>query len=137
MQYDAVGNVVAEVDELGRTTRYFYDALNRRIRTELPLVAAGTPILRYTYDAAGNLTKATDTLGRDTGYAYDGNNRMVEMTDAAGGVSSTVYDKVGNVVALVDALGRTSTHSYDALNRLESSSLPAPGGAGSSGPSVT
>src|SRR5262249_20754872 len=42
--YDAVGNVIAEVDPLGRTTEKVYDPLNRMIRL---IEAVGTPVQKY------------------------------------------------------------------------------------------
>jgi YD repeat-containing protein len=39
-------------------------------------------------------------------------NRVTKVTDALGGVATTVYDAVGNVTQRVDQLGHTTTYTY-------------------------
>jgi YD repeat-containing protein len=50
-RYDVAGNLTSSTDELNRTTRYTYDALNRMVQQALPDGAA----TKFVYDAAGNL----------------------------------------------------------------------------------
>ena len=50
-RYDVAGNLTSSTDELNRTTRYTYDALNRLIQQALPDGAA----TKFVYDAGGNL----------------------------------------------------------------------------------
>src|SRR5207302_1145591 len=61
--YDAIGNLVSLIDELGRTTSYGYDQRGLRVST---MEAVGTSVQRTTtttYDAAGNVLYVTDALG--------------------------------------------------------------------------
>ncbi|MCA9047205.1 MAG: VCBS repeat-containing protein, partial [Planctomycetaceae bacterium] len=117
--YDAVGNVVAEEDHLGRRTEWAYDALNRRITETLPDAdltdSLSAPITLTAYDPVGNAVSVTDPLGRVTVYEYDDLNRLTitihpdpDTTDSQPAPwTENTYDAVGNIVVFRDALGYT------------------------------
>jgi RHS repeat-associated protein len=111
--YDATGNIVATVDQLGRRTTYSYDLLDRNTQTKDALGNLVTTV----YDSAGNVSASVDQLGRRTTYSYDALNRQTQAQDALGNLSTTLYDAVGNVTVEIDALGHRTTSSFDALNR--------------------
>jgi RHS repeat-associated protein len=118
--YDPAGNLIAETDQLGRTTQYAYDARDRRTSVTSPLLN----VVSTTYDAASNVKSVTDGLGNTTQYAYDGLNRLVTQTDARSKVMSYAYDPMGNLTAVTDQLNRTTQYGYDALNRRTSTTDP-------------
>ena len=139
MVYDAVGNVVETTDELGRTTSFTFDGLDRLVEVALPAptTGAGRPVVRYGYDVVGNRTNQRDPLDRVTSYTFDDLNRVVATTDAAGQVSRVTYDAVGNVVTSTDRLGRVTTFEYDALDRLVRRTDPDPDAGGPQAAPVT
>ncbi|WP_338638622.1 LysM peptidoglycan-binding domain-containing protein [Burkholderia pyrrocinia] len=91
--YDALGNLIRQIDANGNTTTWYYDAANRRTAE---VNATGT-LTQWTYDAAGNrivsrvfADAVVPTAGatppapihadrvRETRYRYDENNRLIE-----------------------------------------------------------
>lgn len=60
--YDAAGNVLASVDELGRRTSFAYDQLNRLVQTTNGLGGLSTVV----YDAVGNVLARVNELGNRT-----------------------------------------------------------------------
>jgi RHS repeat-associated protein len=92
-EWDRDGMLLADVDALGRATR-------------------------YRYDAAGNLTESTDAAGHTTRIAYDGANDPISVTDAMGHTSTRAYDELGRVTSATDALGHTTSYRYDDKGRL-------------------
>jgi RHS repeat-associated protein len=101
-------------DELGRTSSYSYDALNRRVTTTNPLGYSTT----YSYDAVGNVVSTVNPLGHSTTYTYDALNRQTHVTDANGQTTTTNYDAVGNVTVIADPNGNITRYTYDAIDRL-------------------
>jgi RHS repeat-associated protein len=89
--FDAVGDIIATIDDAGIITRTYYDLANRPTAVVQNLVGqaieVGTPPV---YDPAHP----------------DRNVR-----------SETVYDAAGNVIASIDTLGHITRTYYDALNR--------------------
>src|SRR5207248_2645640 len=122
LDYDAIGNVLAATDPLGRTTSYAYDNLDRRtVITSPDPDGAGpqtAPATQFAYDSVGNLIRSTDALGRPTAFTYDVLNRMLSVTDALGGTATMQYDPLGNLTKMTDALGRVTENVYDRLDRL-------------------
>jgi RHS repeat-associated protein len=92
--YDAVGNLIASQDALGRITRTYYDALNHPFLVVQNLEAWGV---------------YSDTL--PLGNCASG------ATATANLCSQTLYDENGNVIASIDPKGLVTRTYYDALNR--------------------
>ena len=109
-------------DELGRVTRYAYDAMNRLVGTAEPDPDGGgplqAPVTQRTYDANGNLTSVTDARGAVTAYTYDQRSRLLTTTDANGGVTRNIYGSDEKVAAVIDALGHRTDYTYDLRHRL-------------------
>ena len=110
------------------TTRYFYDALGRKIEECGPVSGggAGCVTTQYAFDASGNMTSTTDPNGNTTSYVYNLEGQQTETIDALGDVTTTVYDAVGNVLSTTNALGATTFFQYDPTNRKIASISPLP-----------
>ena len=90
--HDAFGNVESVTDQLGNTTEYEYDVLNRLIKKVLPDPdnPAGTnrPTTYYEYDANGNLISQIDSQF-NTSWADDPNIVAYwQLEDGAAGVAN-------------------------------------------------
>src|SRR5690606_14799587 len=125
--YDSAGNLLSESNQLGETTTYTYDDLDRLItRTE-----AGSPSITwtYTYDKAGHLTKREDTAGFTNNYYRDDLGRVVRLTQVYGGSGKMVdyeYNTLGQVTRLTryEDLAGTTVNSftetfYDDTHRID------------------
>ncbi|MCR9296030.1 MAG: putative Ig domain-containing protein, partial [bacterium] len=103
-------------DELGRVTRFEYDANYRMTR----MIAADGSDYRWVYDANGNVIETVDELGRVTRFGYRGDQRLQSITDPLGAIITLDYDAAGNLSSITDALGESLVLEYDPLNRLVS-----------------
>jgi RHS repeat-associated protein len=141
-EYDASGNVTAEIDELGRVTRLDYDALGRRTRQTLPDPDGAGPMVAPSvtsvYDSEGNVVRSIDQTDRNTTVVFDASRRAIQTItpdpDAGGPANSpsdlSSYDALGNRVRTIDALGRVTQYQFDALGRNTRLIEPDPDGAG-------
>jgi YD repeat-containing protein len=120
-QYDARGNLVAQVDADGIASRTRFDALDRAVVTT---DGEGFSV-SFAYDRFGNQTAITTgqyllSMG-DLGYdavkearalpattllAYDAMDRKVLQADALGTVTRYAYDLRGNRTQMVEAAGQ-------------------------------
>jgi RHS repeat-associated protein/uncharacterized repeat protein (TIGR01451 family) len=112
-RYDLAGDLVEQIDALGRVTRLTYDALGQVLTATDPL----SHTVSKTYDAIGNLLTSTDANGHVTQYAYDALDRVSTLTDALSGTVRYGYDAAGHVISTTDELGRTTLTQYDAVYR--------------------
>ena len=69
--YNAMGDLIASTDALGRTTRYTYDLRQEQLET----VNADGTITTCVYDGDGNIITSVDELGRATQTIYDAEDR--------------------------------------------------------------
>ena len=113
-EYDALGNVIKQIDPQGSVTLFEYDAFSRLKRA----VDALGAVTKMSYDGRGNLLSVTDPNGGTTRYEYDLNDNLVKLTRPSGTVTQYEYDANDNVVKVVDSLGREKRYEYDALGRL-------------------
>jgi RHS repeat-associated protein len=113
-QYDALGDVIATTDELGRTTAYVFDNLGRQIEE----IDADGHTSWTDYDALNRVVKSVSALG----------NGPTDTQDA----TTTVYNAVGSVISVTDSDGNLTLWTYDDLGRkIEQSETAALGyGAG-------
>jgi RHS repeat-associated protein len=120
--YDANGNVIAETDTDGRTTKFVFDAADRQIETIFPDDTPGTdtdnPRTRSVYDAAGRLEMVVDENGHITSYGYDAADRQISITNALNQTTTTQYDADGRRSQITDTAGRTTKFVYDLAGRL-------------------
>jgi RHS repeat-associated protein len=113
-EYDAAGQLTAEIDERGNRTEYEYDAAGRRILVRDALGAE----THFEYDQAGRQIAITDPLDHTTRFTYDPVGRLVQTDFADGTNTRTAYDDVGNATLRTDAAGNATRFEYDALGRL-------------------
>ena len=107
-------------DQLGRPSRYEYDARGRVIRQTDAL--GGTVTTQY--DANDRIVARTDENGNTSRWEYDKNNRIVKKINALGFATRMNYDPAGNLIEDIDSLGSITSYAYDALGRQVSTTLP-------------
>nr|WP_246486830.1 RHS repeat domain-containing protein [Kribbella qitaiheensis] len=130
-QYDAVGDVLATIDELGNTTRYTYDHLGRQAQIDAPSKTnTERAVTQLTYTANGQVESSTDPLGAVKQFTYDDLDRLVTSTEverkpiAGNFVTRISYDDRNNVTTAKTPSGATATNTYDSLGQLIQSSDP-------------
>jgi len=131
--YDPVGNLESVTDELGKTTSYTYDGLNRMRFQTLP----DTAQIELRYDSGSNLTHRI--MPAPTGSStyqwealYDSANRMTSQELSDGSSSTRDYSytyygsgdfKAGLLNTSTDPRGIVTTHTYDDFRRVQSATL--------------
>lgn len=123
IEYDAVGNVSAVVDPLGRRTTTSYNAFGQ---VESVQHVDGTQEL-WEYDLLGRVIAQVDREGRTTRYTYDAAGNLIAtmvpdetpLDDSDNPVYLTEYNLAGEVTAEIDPLGRRTEYSYDLAGRLK------------------
>lgn len=144
-EYDAVGNVTAEVDPLGNRTEYLYNDDGVRISTVyadgtsstkevdpngqvLARVAASGIRTVFQYDELGRPTRTVlpDTTPDDLSdnprqmTFYDKSGRVTSTVNPLGAVTEFEFDQLGRTILERDALGNETHLEYDALHRVVS-----------------
>ena len=122
--YDASGNRTSVTDPLNNVTSYIYDDLGRVVEVRDPFYNPATPedhVTRYQYDSLGNITQSIDRNGLRTEFEYDHRNNLTleqwfEGTTLVAEDTYT-YNAVGNLAEVVGE-NATYTYQYDSLNRL-------------------
>ena len=125
--YDADSRVVTLTDNNSNTTRYVYDALNRKTSETL---ADGTTT-SYGWDADSDLVTTTDNNGTVSNNTYDAIDRLMQtsITPAAGVIGTTLntyqYDGLNRVTQMTDnnnpsdnTSASTVSFAYDSLSRV-------------------
>lgn len=130
MSYDASGNLIAQIDGLGRGTVNAYDALNDVTAVTDPKGVTTT----MTYDGNGNLlTKSTPLVGSSptqsatTTNAYGDSTHPGDrtgMTDPDGKVWHYAYDTYGDPTSVTDPLGDQATNAYNTVGWVASRVSP-------------
>ena len=128
MAYDPDGNLVAQTDRLGRTTRMVYDAANRLRETIFPDDTSGNdldnPRTINEYDRAGRLSATVDERGNRTEYEYDRAGRRELIRTALNEETRFEYDARSKRTAMIDALNRRTEYVYDDVGRLVTTIFP-------------
>ncbi|MEI8413113.1 MULTISPECIES: LamG-like jellyroll fold domain-containing protein [unclassified Kribbella] len=129
--YDAVGNLLAQIDERGNATRFTYDHLNRQVQVDAPgKTNDERAVTKVTYTPNGDVESTTDPLGAVKKFTYDDLDRVVTSTDverkptAGNFVTRLTYDDMDNIVKAQAPSGATATNTYDTLGQLTQSSDP-------------
>lgn len=124
--YDAHGNLTSTTDPLGRTSYYYYNALDEVYYCYDPRGTATT----YTYDEHGNLLEKSTPLQETgevarTAYSYEAEpGELTAVTDPVGHITKFAYDSAGDRTSLTDAVGHTTTFSYDTDGELTVKTIP-------------
>ncbi|MCP3958903.1 MAG: hypothetical protein GY719_13710 [bacterium] len=114
LEYDARGNVVREVDEMGKETVRTFDGRDNLLSERDPLGRTTT----FTYSAEDDLLSQKDPLGNETTFTYNGRGQLLTVTDPRGGVTTSVYDAAGNLTSSTDDLGNVTGFAYDTAGNL-------------------
>ena len=101
-------------DEVGRTTRFVYDAEGRQLQTTF----ADTSITSTEYDSLGRRKATVDARGNRTTYLVDLAGRDTATVDALGHKTRFAYDAANRKISQTDALGHVTLFNYDAYDRL-------------------
>ncbi|MBI3901196.1 MAG: RHS repeat protein, partial [Chlamydiia bacterium] len=111
-EYDKLGQVIAETDVCGNTTRFTYDALGRRTELHHP----DGVIERQEYDALGNITKFVDGKGYETRALYDFRGNPLAIFYSDGTEEHFTYTPQGLLATHSDQNGATSLFTYDVFD---------------------
>jgi YD repeat-containing protein len=112
--YDAVGNLVTQMDNKDVTISKTYDELNRVTKTDHP---TDVDIL-YTYDGngkTGTLTSVTDKVGI-VNYSYDNRLRKIQEQRSVNGTTKTTgysYDSLDRVISETKPDGEVVTYTHN------------------------
>ncbi|AZQ34925.1 hypothetical protein EJ357_16705 [Streptomyces cyaneochromogenes] len=110
------GQIIAETDPLGHTTRSEFDACDRLLARTDPLGRT----TRYAYDISGNVVSLTHADGTEVRATYNALNLPVEIITADGVQLLQKFDEFGNCTDATDACGATTRYAYDAAGNLAS-----------------
>ncbi|MEO8435564.1 MAG: PKD domain-containing protein [Pyrinomonadaceae bacterium] len=113
VEYNAIGQQSATIDQLGHRTELTYDDMGRVTRTDY----ADSTHEEMTYDAEGHRLTSKDRAGHVTSYTYDELGRLTKTTHADGVFTTTAYDDAGQVLTVTDARGNTTRYVYDDAGR--------------------
>ncbi len=131
--YDALGNRVTMVDELG-TSSWAYDWAGRVVSE----TDARGNTTTHAYDLAGNLAGIEYPDGRTVARTFDGRGLAVSQTDTTtAGVESVTafaYDAAGAMVGQVRSSGVTTQIDRDLAGRVTEITYTGVAGSGSSSP---
>ena len=136
-RYDASGNVVQAIDELGQITRYRYNSDNRLTQVTDPLGRTSS----YRYDTHGRRVGVERPLQRRADYAYNNAfERLSEVTRWLMGVpsvapdgtplsntpllSSFSYDAQGKLVRRQDPMGHVLTYEHNSAGQISRATAP-------------
>ncbi|MFI6674847.1 LamG-like jellyroll fold domain-containing protein [Kribbella sp. NPDC050469] len=130
-EYDAVGNLLAQIDERGNTSRFTYDHLNRQVQVDVPgKTNDERAVTKLTYTPNGQIASTTDPLGAVKKFTYDDLDRMVTSTEverkptAGNFVTRMTYDDMDNLVKVQSPSGAGSITIHDILGQPLSVSDP-------------
>ena len=118
----------SETDQLGRTTSYEYDSVDRMVAFVQPAVLDPTtgqmvqPRTEFTYDICGNQTSTKDALGRVTSYTFDPYGQQLTRTLPGGAQELSTYNQFGQVQTHTDFAGQATAYTYDSQGRTETES---------------
>ncbi|AMO95601.1 lysM domain protein [Collimonas fungivorans] len=128
-QYDQLGNLRIQSDELQQQTSYDYDNLGR-LKVVTRGTGAQTSIDKYNYDEAGNRISTINTLTGQSNTYYDGDGRVIHTVSAEGRAVWYQYTWNSSIVSVggtvsggwqkvtTDANGHTLTDNIDTFGRV-------------------
>ena len=116
--YDGQGQMVSNVDVIGRVTISQYDASNRLVRLTQAANTANARATVFVYDNQHRLVAVTNALGRATRMTYDTSHRLTSRVTPDETITTNVYDSHGlpTSVKVLDVAGQTlasTSFGYD------------------------
>jgi len=116
--YNAKGDVLQEIDELGNAIIYTY---TNQHQIEVMLDRKGNKT-RYEYNAKGDVTATHYPLGISIYQTFNNDGTVATSTNGRGFTTQFFYDQYGYLDYSVNAVGDTMHYRYDARgNKLEHS----------------
>jgi len=119
LEYDASGNIIAEVNPLGERREYSYDGAGH---IESYTRATGNNFSVGSNEFGFPLT-VSDAVGNTKNIDYDQRYRMANITDASSHSISIAYNEQGFPSAFVDGEGNRTVFSYQ-YNKLTETKFP-------------
>jgi YD repeat-containing protein len=113
-EYDAMGNLLREVDANGHADSFTYAHVYRL----LSYTDAEDIVTLFSYKENGNRLTLTDGNGHTTTYTYDELDRLATVTNEEDETTSCRYDWMGNQTAMISADGVVTRYDYDPFYRL-------------------
>lgn len=122
-EYDAYGNVIAEIDEEGRIRQSVYGAFSQLRQT----VDEGGRTIDYTFDRWGRLEREQGDSGvgqKNIQKKYDSLGRLTKVIDSGTGITTTyTYDLAGRRLSEIITEGSTTlrnvTYQYDSHGQMK------------------
>ncbi len=108
--YDSLGRRTAEVDSLGHSRQFTFDAVSNLISTTDP----NAKIWTRGYDPLGRLVRNTNPLDESTTYGFNNAGRQTTVANALGETTTTTFDAAGRTVVTSDPLSKLTSYFYDA-----------------------
>ncbi|MCQ3830615.1 RHS domain-containing protein [Microbulbifer elongatus] len=112
--YDVNGYAHTVVDARLKTWTRDFDAVGNLLEDLNPYGEG----FKYEYDAAGDLVKVTDASGSSLNITNNASGLPLTVTDDAGNLLKLDYDKGDRLATITDAEGSTIGLEYDSQNRL-------------------
>lgn len=146
-KYNAAGNVVEEIDPLGRKIQYDYlgAMLNPRI-VRTVVNNQYVQLATYTYNSQNRPLTFVDTAGETWSMAWNARGQLTTLTNPKGEITTRTYNALGQLTNILgpaneilysasyDAVGRVATETdaggyvraftYDNLDRLLTTTYP-------------
>lgn len=115
--YDLNGNKEEEINDLGITTHFDYDGLDRMITKTQGFGQPEAITTHYSYYPGGELQEAIDPRGQTTQYFYDPRGFKTKTIDPMTWETTWGYDERGNLLIETRPEGETIEFEYDLLDR--------------------
>ena len=123
------------------STRFFYDAMGRRVKVQQPkgntfgykydyasrIVESSSDLgsYRFQYDLTGNRTRIITPTNDTTKITYDLLNRPTAIINALQDtIQQVLYDHLSRPIQVFDGKGQSQQYQYDKLSRLSSVTDP-------------
>lgn len=122
-------SIITQTDEVGRKTRYHFDAYGGLVKRVKMRSQSGDPeaVTQYKRDALGRIIEIQDPNNNKWTYGFDGLGRRTTLHDPDLGAWTYGYDMAGRLLTQTDAKGQISTLTYDEMDRLLTKVVTGPG----------
>ncbi|WP_059050262.1 RHS repeat-associated core domain-containing protein [Paenibacillus senegalimassiliensis] len=110
--------ILTVTDEEGYPQTFYYDILNRLIRTDTTPDRNRILTSSYQYDYTGNLIAETDAMSYSAHLRYDSMGRLLSRQDQLGNMTSYAYNAFNQVTEQEEPDGKITTNLYDELGRI-------------------
>lgn len=104
-------------DEEGYAKRFYFDIMDRLVKTEETPDKSKYYTSSYTYDYSGNLTSETDAKGNTAKYVYNDLGRLTSKKDALSYETVYTYNSLDKVITAEEPGGRITKYTYDSMGR--------------------